>query len=242
MRESKTESPIGGGARVHVLAVSLFVMLLRCGVGAAMEGPDGAAQSSDPTASVPSRADKPDQPGSADAAARLNSQRGSSEMASATRAEKSGLTLYYRSGSPQVEFAASEIQQAAKAAGIPCRVMSVEELPKARDGACIAIAATADDSRALEKGLGIAPLSNASPQSYAIRRKAEGATDAWAVLGADAAGAMYGGLDLAEAIRLGTLDKVANADGSSGASCSMRWRAIGITCSRCGISIRFRRW
>ncbi|MCX7013814.1 MAG: hypothetical protein NTW86_14895 [Candidatus Sumerlaeota bacterium] len=133
-------------------------------------------------------------------------------MASTTRAERSGLTLCYRSGSPPIEFAASEILQAAKAAGIPCRVMGVEELANCRDGACIAIAASADDSSALETGLGMAPPHNASPQSYAIRRKAEGATNAWAVLGADAVGAMYGGLDLAEAIRLGTLDKVANAD------------------------------
>lgn len=34
----------------------------------------------------------------------------------------------------------------------------------------------------------------------------------WYVLAADASGAMYGGLDLAEAVRLNTLDKVTDAD------------------------------
>jgi len=39
-------------------------------------------------------------------------------------------------------------------------------------------------------------------QSYRIERRGQ----AWHVIGADAAGAMYGGLDIAEAIRLGSFD------------------------------------
>ena len=46
------------------------------------------------------------------------------------------------------------------------------------------------------------------PQSYRIRREGEKIT----VIGADPAGAMYGGLDLAEAIRHGTLDAVTDSE------------------------------
>jgi hypothetical protein len=53
---------------------------------------------------------------------------------------------------------------------------------------------------------------NAEPQSYQIRVEGEGASRAITVTGTDATGAMYGGLDIAEAIRNGELDKVRNAD------------------------------
>jgi len=44
-------------------------------------------------------------------------------------------------------------------------------------------------------------------QGYRIARRADGS---WLVTGGDATGAMYGGLDLAEALRLGTLDQLAS--------------------------------
>ena len=50
--------------------------------------------------------------------------------------------------------------------------------------------------------------SGRSPQSYRITREGQNLT----VIGADAAGAMYGGLDIAEAIRHGTLDQLQNAE------------------------------
>jgi hypothetical protein len=51
-------------------------------------------------------------------------------------------------------------------------------------------------------------------QSYSIRRRVEGSQTTWQVLAPDPVGAMYGGLDLAEAVRLGTLDQLADADRS----------------------------
>ncbi len=48
----------------------------------------------------------------------------------------------------------------------------------------------------------------ASPQSYRIRREGEKIT----VIGADEAGAMYGGLDIAEAIRTGTVDSLKDSE------------------------------
>jgi len=51
-------------------------------------------------------------------------------------------------------------------------------------------------------------------QSYSIRRRVDGSQTTWQVLAPDPVGAMYGGLDLAEAVRLGTLDQLADADRS----------------------------
>lgn len=48
----------------------------------------------------------------------------------------------------------------------------------------------------------------ASPQSYRIERNGSQIR----VIGADQTGAMYGGLDIAEAIRLGTLDSIKNSE------------------------------
>ncbi|MCL4178426.1 MAG: sulfatase-like hydrolase/transferase, partial [Verrucomicrobia bacterium] len=49
-------------------------------------------------------------------------------------------------------------------------------------------------------------------QSYRIRVQSEGGRRVITVHGADAAGAMYGGLDIAEAIRTGTLDALKDSD------------------------------
>ena len=76
---------------------------------------------------------------------------------------------------PQVAFAAAEIQRAADAAEGASARLAVE--------------------------LAIDPT-NLKPQCYRIERAAEGNIR---VTGGDANGAMYGGLDVAEAIRLGTL-------------------------------------
>lgn len=51
-----------------------------------------------------------------------------------------------------------------------------------------------------------------APQSYSIRVQNEGDRRIVTVCGADAAGAMYGGLDIAEAIRIGTFDTLKDSD------------------------------
>jgi len=52
----------------------------------------------------------------------------------------------------------------------------------------------------------------AKPQSYRIEVRHEGGRRVITVRGADAVGAMYGGLDVAEAIRTGTLDSLADSE------------------------------
>jgi hypothetical protein len=58
--------------------------------------------------------------------------------------------------------------------------------------------------------LTVAKDDKAGPQSYRIRRDGQNIT----VIGADPVGAMYGGLDLAEAIRTGTLDSLEDSEHS----------------------------
>jgi hypothetical protein len=53
---------------------------------------------------------------------------------------------------------------------------------------------------------------NGMPEAYAIRVNAENDMKRYTVYGADPSGAMYGGLDVAEAIRTGTLAELSNSD------------------------------
>ena len=57
-------------------------------------------------------------------------------------------------------------------------------------------------------------MKSTSSQSYSIRRQEKGGRVTIAVLAADAAGAMYGGLDLAEAVRLNTVPALKDSDHS----------------------------
>jgi hypothetical protein len=96
------------------------------------------------------------------------------------------VSLTYDRDVPQVTFAAGEIRRACAARG-----WRLAEQGPAEARWRIALNV---------RGGGAA-------QSYSIRR--DGA--AIEVAGADAAGAMYGGLDIAEAIRLGTIEDLANS-------------------------------
>jgi hypothetical protein len=85
-----------------------------------------------------------------------------------------------------VKFAAEEIRREAAAKG-----MTVGE-----------------DATAIRVSLTVAKDTKAAAQSYRIKRDGEALT----VIGADAVGAMYGGLDVAEAIRHGTLDSLRDSE------------------------------
>ncbi len=84
----------------------------------------------------------------------------------------------------------------------------VESSPHER---CIYLASTASESSRLARRLGLAAREQSQWQSYGIR-KLPVPRAGFAVLATDPAGAMYGGLDLAEAIRLGTLGATGDSD------------------------------
>jgi hypothetical protein len=85
---------------------------------------------------------------------------------------------------PSVAFAAAEIERAA---------------------------ALAPAGAPLRVSVEIAPVANRDPQAYRIERSAP---DRLRVVGQAHQGAMYGGLDIAEAIRTGTVDSLKNSDHS----------------------------
>jgi hypothetical protein len=105
------------------------------------------------------------------------------------------LPLWAQAASPQLEFARQEIRKALEEDGRDVRVVITESVEQA--------AATADR-------LKLKPLASTRWQSYSLRR----AGDTYVVLSANPDGAMYGGLDLAEAIRTGSLGRVTSSDHS----------------------------
>jgi len=117
-------------------------------------------------------------------------------------------SLYFERGDARVGFAASEIRRALAEQGVSLVERGLQDAGKAAEGTRFVIAAGAQQSARLAGELKVAPPASSVPQSYSIRR--QGAI--YVVLAADAAGAMYGGLDLAEAIRLSTLSELKDAE------------------------------
>ncbi len=130
-------------------------------------------------------------------------------FAAAAFAQSAG--LQYDPANPQAAFAATEIRRAFAARG-----QSLVEHSLVENGSpqTLRLVLSASNSNALADSLGVPRPKESTPQSYAIRRLAKDGVTTLAVLAADGAGAMYGGLDLAEAIRLGTLDTLPDADHS----------------------------
>jgi hypothetical protein len=114
--------------------------------------------------------------------------------------------LYYNPSVEPLAFAAAEI---ARAAGAAPAEFPLDRLAGSACAPCFVLAAGPEQSARVAKTLGLAPPKFSDPQSYALRSDGR---RIFAVLGADAAGAMYGGLDLAEALRLGTLGEWRDSD------------------------------
>ncbi len=116
--------------------------------------------------------------------------------ASAFAAQTLTLSLDAAAAGPG-KFAAEEIRRAAAARGMS--VLGAD-------------AKTPADAIHLELAVGTPAGTKAVAQSYGIRVRSENSQRRITVLGADASGVMYGGLDVAEAIRTGTLDSVRDSD------------------------------
>jgi hypothetical protein len=109
-------------------------------------------------------------------------------------AAQSPVCLYSDPATPQVAFAAGEIHEAYARRG-----ETVAELPPA-----------GGDGNACTLKIVLQVQAGAKPQAYSLRRQGQNLT----VSGSDAAGAMYGGLDVAEAVRLGTIGQIGDSEHS----------------------------
>ncbi len=115
------------------------------------------------------------------------------------------VALQYQRGVPQTEFAIAEISAALQAKGDTAVKGGLNGFTNAPQPTRIVLASSNEESQRLAMELELTPLKNSGSQSYSLRKKVEGTRTTYVVLGADPVGAMYGGLDVAEAIRLGTL-------------------------------------
>lgn len=140
------------------------------------------------------------------------------------------VSIFCDTKAPQTGFAAAEIGRALEAKGDSWVIRELDQLPVAEGNLRIALASTAAEARRLANELNVAPLRYAEPQAYVLRKKSTGTQTTYVVLGADAAGAMYGGLDISEAIRLGAL--AAWKDGDHAPHIASRGIEFNITVDR----------
>ena len=126
-------------------------------------------------------------------------------------AQPRSASLRSESALPPIQFAAGEIHRALAARGTTLAEGALDGLTADANGTRFVLASGAAAARVAGQ-LGVAAPRSGTAQAYAIRVKQEPARRTYAVLAGDAAGAMYGGLDLAEAIRLDTLDALRDSD------------------------------
>ncbi len=146
----------------------------------------------------------------------------SAELAqSAPSVKDSNAILFCDSTMPPLQFAASEIRRALAAQNLSLVERDLADLDKAGGaGACFVLAAGSGQCQRAAQRLAV-PLPAAlsipstpsfeSAQAYSLR-KTGGPAPVYIVFAADPVGAMYGALDLAEAIRLGTLSDLKDGD------------------------------
>lgn len=124
------------------------------------------------------------------------------------------VALAYWTGHPETRFAASEIRAATVAGGMSLIELALEEQPPPGPGTILVIASTPGETDRVARLYGLKSPSFATSQSYAIRRTSRDGHSLVAVLAADPAGAMYGGLDLAESLKLNTIGTLPDQDHS----------------------------
>lgn len=120
--------------------------------------------------------------------------------------------VFYDTSARPVGFAISEIRRALAARGQQLLEYPLNQFHRPGSQLTFVITATPSDSKRIAELLAVRPLHSTRWQAYSIRKKAEASGLTIAVLAADSLGAMYGGLDLAEAIAHGTVEQLGDSD------------------------------
>jgi hypothetical protein len=123
------------------------------------------------------------------------------------------VTLCYDAGCPQISFAAGDVGKALANRGHATSETPFSDIGSSGNGTRIVLA-TQGDTAVVEalRGGGQTVSSSLKPEGFSIRTTSAGGRTTHWVIGKDAAGAMYGGLELAEVIRCGGLDAVRAVD------------------------------
>lgn len=125
--------------------------------------------------------------------------------------QQNKITIQISSTDKQLSFAGDEIKKAAENIGYVV-TLSKSLNAKSKDEMIVKIIS---DSVAVVKTVGIDILKMPEQfgwQCYSVRIKKTGSQTVIYILSGDKTGAMYGGLDIAEAIRLGTINSISDSD------------------------------
>ena len=123
------------------------------------------------------------------------------------------VTVCYDSASPQIGFAAGEVTQALQDRGHSTSRSPLASVGLDAKGTRIVLATQGDTAVVgAMRGRGVAESSSLKSEGFSIRRTGGGGLTTYWVVGKDAAGAMYGGLEIAEVIRCSGLDAVQAVD------------------------------
>jgi hypothetical protein len=133
-------------------------------------------------------------------------------MASA-QVQAASVALLVDSESPQAVFASREIQKALRARGHSVRQSDLARLARVTGDVRIVLGLLSDTGvTGAMRSEGARSTGSLKGEGYSIRTSSKaGRTTYWAI-GADAAGVMYGGLELAEVIRVGDLAGIKDVD------------------------------
>ena len=119
------------------------------------------------------------------------------------------ITILVEADSPPALFAAKEIQSALENKGHTANRSALDQFSKAKNTARIVLAEKTEE---VLQNAGINWPDTMQPEGFSIRTSSNNKQQTYWVVGADAAGVMYGGLELAELLRIGGLEKVQDAD------------------------------
>jgi Divergent InlB B-repeat domain len=110
------------------------------------------------------------------------------------------VNLYYDAATPQIAFAAGDIKLALEKQKHQVKTHSLAELKDATPSKKVVLALSSDErTSAVLKTQGTKPLPEMGPQAYALRTGKNPDVSYW-VIGGDATGTMYGGIQFAENI------------------------------------------
>ena len=114
---------------------------------------------------------------------------------------------------PQAVFAAEDIRASLTVRGHNVRQLHLTQLSRIADGMRIVLSLSSNEDivRAMQSE-GARPLGTLKSEGYSIRTSSIDGRTAYWVVGADAGGVMYGGLELAEVIRVDGLDGIKDVD------------------------------
>lgn len=120
--------------------------------------------------------------------------------------------IYFDPAVPQVKFAVRDLIHELQEDGLEVELKPLEDFQSERGNLSVLITHHLDLIDSLCKQWNTSLPEAKKSQSYSIRVKGHGRNRTLAVLAGDANGAMYGAMDLAEAVKLGTWEEIAAVD------------------------------